>query len=91
MAECKDRELQMRVRRLHAKLRRKKSGVASGASGESFNVAVKTCSEQSDEAGFAKLSKREPFGGKLVPGESCEGSGLRARAASTPKRLAWSN
>jgi hypothetical protein len=32
-------------------------------------LAVKNCSEQLLEAGFAKLSKREPFAGKLVPGE----------------------
>jgi hypothetical protein len=32
-------------------------------------LAVKNCSEQLLEAGFAKLSKREPFAGKLLPGE----------------------
>ena len=32
-------------------------------------LAVKTCSDTLDAAGFVKLSKREPFGGKLVPGE----------------------
>jgi len=32
-------------------------------------LAVKTCSEQLLENGFVKLSKREPFAGKLVPGE----------------------
>ncbi|KAL7472335.1 hypothetical protein ACHAXS_012671 [Conticribra weissflogii] len=33
-------------------------------------LAVKTCSDALDAAGFVKLSKREPFGGKLVPGGS---------------------
>ena len=32
-------------------------------------LAVKSCSDELDAAGFIKLSKREPFGGKLVPGE----------------------
>ena len=32
-------------------------------------LAVKTCSDALDAGGFIKLSKREPFGGKLVPGE----------------------
>lgn len=32
-------------------------------------LAVKECSDVLDEAGFVKLSKREPFGGKLIPGE----------------------
>ena len=32
-------------------------------------VVVKNCSEVLDAAGFKKLSKREPFGGKLVQGE----------------------
>eukprot|EP00581_Thalassiosira_minuscula_P008003 CAMPEP_0183711716 /NCGR_PEP_ID=MMETSP0737-20130205/7148_1 /TAXON_ID=385413 /ORGANISM="Thalassiosira miniscula, Strain CCMP1093" /LENGTH=589 /DNA_ID=CAMNT_0025940283 /DNA_START=40 /DNA_END=1809 /DNA_ORIENTATION=- len=33
-------------------------------------VATKVCSEALDAAGFVKLSKREAFGGKLVPGGS---------------------
>ncbi len=32
-------------------------------------LAVKNCSDKFLEAGFAKLSKREPFAGKLIPGE----------------------
>jgi hypothetical protein len=32
-------------------------------------LAVKTCTEELDAAGFVKLSKREPFGGVLKPGE----------------------
>jgi len=33
-------------------------------------VCVKVCGEKLDEAGFVRLSKREAFGGKLVPGGS---------------------
>ncbi|EED94436.1 probable aspartyl aminopeptidase, partial [Thalassiosira pseudonana CCMP1335] len=33
-------------------------------------LAVKTCTEELDAAGFVKLSKREPFGGVLKPGGS---------------------
>ena len=32
-------------------------------------LAVKSCSDALDGSGFVKLSKREPFGGKLVPGK----------------------
>lgn len=32
-------------------------------------VCVKVCSQALDERGFVKLSKREAWGGKLVPGE----------------------
>jgi aspartyl aminopeptidase len=32
-------------------------------------LAVKTCSDALEAAGFVKLSKREPMEGKLVPGE----------------------
>lgn len=32
-------------------------------------LAVKSCSDVLDASGFVCLSKREPFGGKLVPGE----------------------
>lgn len=32
-------------------------------------LAVQTCSDILNETGFVKLSKREPFAGKLLPGE----------------------
>ena len=32
-------------------------------------LAVKTCTDALDAAGFVRLSKREPFGGNLVPGK----------------------
>ena len=32
-------------------------------------LAVKSCSDELDAAGFVRLSKREPFGGRLVPGK----------------------
>lgn len=32
-------------------------------------LAVKECSDALDASGFVKLSKREPFGGKLLPGK----------------------
>jgi hypothetical protein len=32
-------------------------------------LATKSCSDALSEAGFVKLSKREPFAGKLSPGE----------------------
>lgn len=32
-------------------------------------LAVKTCSDALEAAGFVKLSKREPMAGNLVPGE----------------------
>ncbi|KAL9186991.1 hypothetical protein ACHAXT_010711 [Thalassiosira profunda] len=90
-AESKDRALQQRVRRLHARLQkgvvnedtmvdiekemvdhatlaRKACEFLTNAT-DPF-LAVKTCSDALDAAGFVKLSKREPFGGKLLPGGS---------------------
>jgi len=32
-------------------------------------LAVKSCSDELDAAGFVRLSKLEPFGGRLVPGK----------------------
>jgi hypothetical protein len=32
-------------------------------------LATKSCSDALNDAGFVRLSKREPFAGKLVPGE----------------------
>ena len=32
-------------------------------------LAVKSCSDTLDHGGFVKLSKREPFAGKLIPGK----------------------
>ncbi len=100
--ESKDRALQQRVRRLHAKLEKSaaagvdadvkavKPAAAVVTTGKDFAphvplalkacefltkstdpfLAVQTCTDALDAAGFIKLSKRDPFAGVLKPGGS---------------------
>lgn len=98
--ESKDRALQQRVRRLHAKLEKSATAgvdadvnpaaAAVVTAGKDFAshvplslkacdfltkstdpfLAVQTCTDALDAAGFIKISKREPFAGILKPGGS---------------------
>lgn len=102
--ESKDRALQQRVRRLHAKLEKsaaagvdadnvkdvKPAAAAVVTAGKVFAshvplglkacdfltkstdpfLAVQTCTDALDAAGFIKISKRDPFAGVLKPGGS---------------------